>query len=175
MVCVCLCSHYTSDRIYTMCVYVCVYEQTPWEGGLYQIRMIFKDDYPTSPPKCEPLHHLCTALVCCCCCCCYCCCVCVQVNLSLPCSTQMCIPLELFVSLYWMRTRTGDQLSLLNRQANLVQLPPNILHISRTVTYVNLSLLPNHTCVTDTVKQFGGCVTSEQGSFNAIWLSDRFC
>ena len=22
---------------------------TPWEGGLYKIRMVFKDDYPTSP------------------------------------------------------------------------------------------------------------------------------
>lgn len=34
--------------------------QTPWEGGLYKIRMIFKDDYPTSPPKCKfepPLFH----------------------------------------------------------------------------------------------------------------------
>uniref|UniRef100_A0A182F9W6 SUMO-conjugating enzyme n=3 Tax=Nyssorhynchus TaxID=44543 RepID=A0A182F9W6_ANOAL len=33
---------------------------TPWEGGLYKIRMIFKDDYPTSPPKCKfepPLFH----------------------------------------------------------------------------------------------------------------------
>ena len=27
--------------------------QTPWEGGLYKLRMIFKDDYPTSPPKCK--------------------------------------------------------------------------------------------------------------------------
>jgi len=26
---------------------------TPWEGGLYKLRMIFKDDYPTSPPKCK--------------------------------------------------------------------------------------------------------------------------
>ncbi|CAI8016939.1 SUMO-conjugating enzyme UBC9 [Geodia barretti] len=35
-------------------------KSTPWEGGLYQIRMIFKDDYPTSPPKCKfepPLFH----------------------------------------------------------------------------------------------------------------------
>lgn len=34
--------------------------QTPWEGGLYKLRMIFKDDYPTSPPKCKfepPLFH----------------------------------------------------------------------------------------------------------------------
>lgn len=33
---------------------------TPWEGGLYNLRMIFKDDYPTSPPKCKfepPLFH----------------------------------------------------------------------------------------------------------------------
>ncbi|XP_011674341.1 SUMO-conjugating enzyme UBC9 [Strongylocentrotus purpuratus] len=33
---------------------------TPWEEGLYRLRMIFKDDYPTSPPKCKfdpPLFH----------------------------------------------------------------------------------------------------------------------
>uniref|UniRef100_A0A672KUU4 UBC core domain-containing protein n=1 Tax=Sinocyclocheilus grahami TaxID=75366 RepID=A0A672KUU4_SINGR len=27
---------------------------TPWEGGLFKLRMLFKDDYPSSPPKCEP-------------------------------------------------------------------------------------------------------------------------
>ena len=34
--------------------------QTPWEGGQYKLRMIFKDDYPSSPPKCKfepPLFH----------------------------------------------------------------------------------------------------------------------
>lgn len=34
--------------------------QTPWEGGLYKLKMYFKDDYPTSPPKCKfepPLFH----------------------------------------------------------------------------------------------------------------------
>lgn len=34
--------------------------QTPWEGGHYKLRMIFKDDYPSSPPKCKfepPLFH----------------------------------------------------------------------------------------------------------------------
>lgn len=33
--------------------------QTPWEGGLYKLRMLFKDDYPSSPPKCkfEPFQH----------------------------------------------------------------------------------------------------------------------
>lgn len=34
--------------------------QTPWENGLYKLRMIFKDDYPSSPPKCKfepPLFH----------------------------------------------------------------------------------------------------------------------
>lgn len=34
--------------------------QTPWEGGLFKLRMIFKDDYPSSPPKCKfepPLFH----------------------------------------------------------------------------------------------------------------------
>uniref|UniRef100_A0A4W5RQV2 Ubiquitin conjugating enzyme E2 I n=1 Tax=Hucho hucho TaxID=62062 RepID=A0A4W5RQV2_9TELE len=25
---------------------------TPWEGGLFKLRMLFKDDYPSSPPKC---------------------------------------------------------------------------------------------------------------------------
>ncbi|EDW28587.1 GL19266 [Drosophila persimilis] len=35
-------------------------KSTLWEGGLYKLRMIFKDDYPTSPPKCKfepPLFH----------------------------------------------------------------------------------------------------------------------
>ncbi|PVD38546.1 hypothetical protein C0Q70_01162 [Pomacea canaliculata] len=33
---------------------------TPWEGGLLTLRMLFKDDYPSSPPKCKfepPLFH----------------------------------------------------------------------------------------------------------------------
>ncbi|CAG2248721.1 UBC9 [Mytilus edulis] len=33
---------------------------TPWEGGLYRLRMLFKEDYPSSPPKCKfepPLFH----------------------------------------------------------------------------------------------------------------------
>uniref|UniRef100_A0A8C0KSS1 UBC core domain-containing protein n=1 Tax=Canis lupus dingo TaxID=286419 RepID=A0A8C0KSS1_CANLU len=33
---------------------------TPWEGGLFKVRMLFKDDYPSSPPKCKfepPLFH----------------------------------------------------------------------------------------------------------------------
>lgn len=37
-----------------------IFFQTPWEGGLYKLRMIFKDDYPSSPPKCKfepPLFH----------------------------------------------------------------------------------------------------------------------
>lgn len=40
--------------------YLCIHLQTPWENGLYKIRMIFKDDYPSSPPKCKfepPLFH----------------------------------------------------------------------------------------------------------------------
>ncbi|KAK2502309.1 hypothetical protein MC885_013209 [Smutsia gigantea] len=35
-------------------------QQTPWEGGLFKLRMLFKDDYPSSPPKCKfepPLFH----------------------------------------------------------------------------------------------------------------------
>ncbi|KAG3278427.1 UBE2I, partial [Ictidomys tridecemlineatus] len=33
---------------------------TPWEGGLFKLPMLFKDDYPSSPPKCKsepPLFH----------------------------------------------------------------------------------------------------------------------
>jgi len=33
---------------------------TNWECGSYKMRMIFKDDYPTTPPKCKfepPLFH----------------------------------------------------------------------------------------------------------------------
>lgn len=44
-----------------MCICIeLVVLQTPWEGGLYKLRMIFKDDYPSSPPKCKfepPLFH----------------------------------------------------------------------------------------------------------------------
>ncbi|SYW73740.1 probable ubiquitin--protein ligase hus5 [Ustilago bromivora] len=35
-------------------------EQTPWEGGLYKLRMIFPEEYPSKPPKCKftpPLFH----------------------------------------------------------------------------------------------------------------------
>ena len=35
-------------------------KKTPWDGGLYKLRMIFKEDYPSSPPKCKfepPLFH----------------------------------------------------------------------------------------------------------------------
>lgn len=44
----------------TLVVIVCSLAQTIWEGGLYKIRMLFKDDYPTTPPKCKfepPLFH----------------------------------------------------------------------------------------------------------------------
>lgn len=37
----------------------CVSPQTPWEGGLFKLRMLFKDDYPSSPPKCELLCLTC--------------------------------------------------------------------------------------------------------------------
>ena len=33
---------------------------TPWEGGLYKGQIIFKDDFPTTPPKVKfvpPLFH----------------------------------------------------------------------------------------------------------------------
>uniref|UniRef100_A0A2S2PTF1 SUMO-conjugating enzyme UBC9 n=1 Tax=Schizaphis graminum TaxID=13262 RepID=A0A2S2PTF1_SCHGA len=35
-------------------------KSTAWENGMYFLRMIFKDDYPSSPPKCKfepPLFH----------------------------------------------------------------------------------------------------------------------
>lgn len=34
--------------------------QTLWEGGLFHLKMYFKEDYPSSPPKCKfepPLFH----------------------------------------------------------------------------------------------------------------------
>ncbi|XP_060777112.1 SUMO-conjugating enzyme UBC9-A isoform X1 [Neoarius graeffei] len=30
---------------------------TPWEGGLFKLRMLFKDDYPSSPPKLDFFRH----------------------------------------------------------------------------------------------------------------------
>ena len=33
---------------------------TPWEGGLYKGKIIFKEDFPTTPPKVQfvpPLFH----------------------------------------------------------------------------------------------------------------------
>ena len=33
---------------------------TIWEGGRFKLKMLFKDDYPTSPPKCRfdpPIFH----------------------------------------------------------------------------------------------------------------------
>ena len=42
-------------------VYIILFKiKTPWDGGLYKLRMIFKEDYPSSPPKCKfepPLFH----------------------------------------------------------------------------------------------------------------------
>lgn len=29
------------------------FAQTPWEGGLYKLKMYFTDDYPMLPPKCK--------------------------------------------------------------------------------------------------------------------------
>lgn len=34
--------------------------KTNWDGGLFKLRMLFKEDYPSSPPKCKfepPLFH----------------------------------------------------------------------------------------------------------------------
>ena len=39
-----------------------VLSQTPWDGGLYKLKMYFKDDYPTSPPKCK--QHFYSVCVC---------------------------------------------------------------------------------------------------------------
>eukprot|EP01147_Barroeca_monosierra_P008551 gene8551-10271_t len=35
-------------------------EGTPWQGGFYKLKMIFSEDYPMAPPKCQfekPLFH----------------------------------------------------------------------------------------------------------------------
>uniref|UniRef100_A0A914DS15 UBC core domain-containing protein n=1 Tax=Acrobeloides nanus TaxID=290746 RepID=A0A914DS15_9BILA len=35
-------------------------KDTIWDGGLYKLKMMFKDDYPSTPPKCRfdpPLFH----------------------------------------------------------------------------------------------------------------------
>eukprot|EP00056_Hartaetosiga_gracilis_P001603 m.46035 g.46035 ORF g.46035 m.46035 type:complete len:159 (+) comp10705_c1_seq1:85-561(+) len=35
-------------------------EGTPWEGGFYKLKMIFSEDYPLQPPKCQfdpPIFH----------------------------------------------------------------------------------------------------------------------
>lgn len=34
--------------------------QTPWEGGLYPLKMVFSEDYPAKPPSVKftpPLYH----------------------------------------------------------------------------------------------------------------------
>lgn len=28
------------------------YKQTPWEGGVYKLKMYFPEEYPSKPPKC---------------------------------------------------------------------------------------------------------------------------
>ena len=48
-----LCLYIDTNISHSVCVCVCCFLQTLWEGGLYKLRMIFRDDYPTSPPKCE--------------------------------------------------------------------------------------------------------------------------
>uniref|UniRef100_A0A914Z045 SUMO-conjugating enzyme UBC9 n=1 Tax=Panagrolaimus superbus TaxID=310955 RepID=A0A914Z045_9BILA len=38
----------------------CAIPDTMWEGGLYRLKMLFKDDFPSTPPKCRfepPLFH----------------------------------------------------------------------------------------------------------------------
>lgn len=32
--------------------------QTIWEGGLFSLRMLFKEDYPSTPPKCMSAEHV---------------------------------------------------------------------------------------------------------------------
>lgn len=37
-----------------------IFLQTPWQGGNYKLRMLFKDEYPRIPPTCRfepPLFH----------------------------------------------------------------------------------------------------------------------
>ena len=63
-------------------------KNTPWDGGLYRGQMIFKDDYPSTPPKVKfvpPLFH------------------------------RMCILRELSVCRFWMRRKTGGQRLISNR------------------------------------------------------------
>ena len=43
----------TNFIVLSVTQYFVLYLQTPWEGGLYKLRMLFKDDYPSSPPKCK--------------------------------------------------------------------------------------------------------------------------
>ena len=50
VVCVCLWVYFLLNGI----------SQTLWEPGLYHLKMYFKDDYPSTPPKCRfepPLFH----------------------------------------------------------------------------------------------------------------------
>ena len=53
---------------------------TPWEGGLYKGQMIFKDEYPTSPPK---------------------------VKFVPPLSIQMSTPRERFAFRFWTKRKIG--------------------------------------------------------------------
>ena len=43
---------FQNSETYNLKMFFCLF-QTPWEGGLYKVRMLFKDDYPSSPPKCK--------------------------------------------------------------------------------------------------------------------------
>ena len=53
-----------NDQVEYSCVFFCISTttwQTPWEGGLYKLKMIFRDDYPATPPKCiftPPIFHV---------------------------------------------------------------------------------------------------------------------
>jgi len=31
-------------------------EKTPWEGGVYKLKMYFPEEYPSKPPKCTYTH-----------------------------------------------------------------------------------------------------------------------
>lgn len=52
-----------NDGTMNMMVWECMIpgkKGTLWEGGLFHLKMYFKEDYPSSPPKCKfepPLFH----------------------------------------------------------------------------------------------------------------------
>ena len=83
---------------------------TLWEGGLYKIRMIFKDDYPSSPVS-TPLATLFSTLF-----------PSLNVNLNHRCFIQTSILPARFASPSLTKKRTGAQQSQSNRFASSVNI-----------------------------------------------------